>query len=170
MKRIGLLSDTHSYLDSNLKNFFSDCDEIWHAGDIGNRSVTDELATWGKIRAVYGNIDDQQIRLTFPEFQIIQIEQVKILIIHIAGSLGTYNVKIRKILEQNKDISCLICGHSHILKIKFDIKFQLWYINPGAAGHHGFHHVRTALKMDIHHDKIENIQLIELGKRGRILS
>ncbi|MCO5229822.1 MAG: metallophosphatase family protein [Chitinophagales bacterium] len=168
MKKIGILSDTHSFLDPQLKSFFSDCDEIWHAGDIGDESVIDNLSSWGKIRAVYGNIDDQKIRLRFPEFQIIQIENIQILLIHIAGALGSYNPKIRQILKDNNNISALICGHSHILKVKFDNKFHLWYINPGAAGHHGFHHTRTALKMEINNDKIENLQLVELGKRGRL--
>ncbi|MCO5248792.1 MAG: metallophosphatase family protein [Chitinophagales bacterium] len=166
MKRIGLLSDTHSFLDIQLKTFFADCDEIWHAGDIGDIQVTDTLSTWKPVRAVYGNIDDHQVRITFPEYEILELEGIRILLIHIAGAIGKYNSKVRSILKQNGKVDALICGHSHILKIKFDEPFQLLHINPGAAGKHGFHQMRTALKLELNQGKIENMSLIELGKRG----
>ena len=168
MKRIGLLSDTHSFLDVQLKSFFADCDEIWHAGDIGDIAVTDMLATWKPLRAVYGNIDNHQVRITFPEYELIEMDGVRILLIHIAGALGKYNAKVKSILKSSGQIDCLICGHSHILKVKFDHQFNFLYVNPGAAGKHGFHQMRTALKFELNSGKIENMSLIELGKRGNI--
>ncbi len=168
MKRIGLLSDTHNYLDPSLQTFFSDCDEIWHAGDIGDIRIMQEIEKWKPARAVQGNIDSGDTKFTYPEYQILEIEGAKILLIHIAGSIGKYNKNILNIIEQNSDISCIICGHSHILKIQYDTKFNLLYINPGAAGKHGFHHMRTALKFEIENKNFKNIQLIELGKRGAI--
>lgn len=168
VRRIGLLSDTHNYLDPSLQSFFSDCDEIWHAGDIGDISLMQELEKWKPVRAVQGNIDSGETKYTYPEYQIIDIEGFKILLIHIAGSIGKYNKKIVDIIKHNNEYNCIICGHSHILKVQYDSKFNLLYINPGAAGKHGFHHMRTAIKFEIENKKIQNIQLIELGKRGAI--
>ncbi len=168
MKRIGVLSDTHGYLDLNLKSFFEDCDEIWHAGDIGDIQVMDELKTWKPVRAVHGNIDGGIVKISYPEIEVIEIEKTRILLIHIAGSIGKYNKKIEAILEQYMKINCIICGHSHILKVQYDKTHDLLYINPGAAGKHGFHHMRTALKFDVENNNIQNLQLIELGKRGQL--
>ncbi len=168
MKRIGLLSDTHSYLDSKLKDCFVDCDEIWHAGDIGDIRVTDTLIKWKPLRAVYGNIDNATVRVSFPETEIIDLEGFKVLLIHIAGSFGKYNAKVNTLLRQNPDIKCVVCGHSHILKVQFDKAKNILYINPGAAGKHGFHAVRTALKFDLEDGTIKNLQVIELGMRGKI--
>lgn len=168
MKRIGIISDTHSYLDPQIEQVFEDCDEIWHLGDIGSLEVTDTLSQWKKVRAVYGNIDHAEIRRTFPEYEILNIDGFKVLLIHIAGKFGYYTQQVRELLKLHTDIQCIICGHSHILKVQFDKRNNLLYINPGAAGKHGFHQVRTLLKCDIGQAKIENMQVIELGKRGQL--
>ena len=168
MKRIGLLSDTHGYLDPALKEHFQDCDEIWHAGDIGSWEVMDTLATWGKtLRAVYGNIDDHTMRRSYPEDLIVEIEGTRILMTHIAGSPGKYNPRVRKLLETHHP-HVLICGHSHILKVVYDERFQDLYINPGAAGRHGFHIFRTAIRFTVLDGKVSSLEAIELGNRGRI--
>lgn len=168
MKKIGILSDTHSYLDTNLQSFFEDCDEIWHAGDIGDISIMDQLSSWKPVKAVYGNIDDISVREKYPEYMVVSLEDTEFLLVHIAGAFGNYNKKITDILKQNPKISCIICGHSHILKVQYDEKHQLLYINPGAAGKHGFHQIRTALKFEVTNQKIHHLQLVELGKRGKI--
>lgn len=168
MKRIGLLSDTHSYLDPTLRSFFEDCDEIWHAGDIGDIKVMEELEKWKPIKAVHGNIDSGDVKRTYSEYQIINIEGKRFLLIHIAGKIGQYNKTVNDILKSNSDIDCIICGHSHILKVQYDSKFNILYMNPGAAGKHGFHLVCTALKFEVVDTNIKNLQLIELGKRGAI--
>ena len=168
MKKVGIISDTHGFLDQNLKKYFSTCDLIIHAGDIGDMKVTNQLSEWSKVRAVYGNIDGSALRIEFPEYLILDIENCKILLIHIAGKMGTYNQKVKTLLQENSDINCLICGHSHILKVQYDSKNSLLYINPGASGRHGFHLIRTALILEINGEKIENLQIIELGKRASI--
>lgn len=168
MKRIGLLSDTHSYLDPTLKTFFEDCEEIWHAGDIGDIKVMEELEKWKPVKAVYGNIDSGDIKRFYPEYQIIEIEKRKFLLIHIAGRISQYNKTVLDIIKSNSDIHCIICGHSHILKVQNDSKFNLLYMNSGAAGKHGFHIMRTALKFEVESSQIKNLQVLELGKRAMI--
>lgn len=168
MKVIGLLSDTHSYLDQRLKDIFLDCDEIWHAGDVGDENVVDQLASWKPLRAVYGNIDSSKIRIRFPEYEVFEIEGMTFLLIHIAGALGKYNNHVKEILKQNSNIKCIICGHSHILKVQNDNLFKVLYMNPGAAGQHGFHFMKTCLKFKIAEGQISDLQVIELGKRGKI--
>jgi putative phosphoesterase len=168
LRRIGLLSDTHSYLDPTLKSFFEDCDEIWHAGDIGDMKVMQELEKWKVIKAVHGNIDSGDVKRLYPEYQIIEVEKRKFLLIHIAGRMGQYNKNVIDILKSNSDIHCIICGHSHILKVQNDSKFNILYMNPGAAGKHGFHLIKTALKFEVESNQIKNLQVIELGKRAKI--
>lgn len=168
MKKIGILSDTHSFLDTNLRSVFEDCDEIWHAGDIGDIEIMEQLSSWKPVRAVYGNIDDITVREKYPEYMIVSMEKTEILLVHIAGPFGNYNQKITNLLKQNPKIACIICGHSHILKVQYDNRYKLLYINPGAAGKHGFHQMRTALKLNISDQHIHNLQLVELGKRGKI--
>lgn len=168
MKRIGLISDTHSYLDPQLKDFFTDCDEIWHLGDVGDIKVIEELSKWKKTIGVYGNIDNKEVRSIFPEVLIIEENNFKFMLIHIAGSFGKYNYKVQEYLKTHSNIQCIICGHSHILKVQYDKKNKLLYINPGAAGKHGFHQIRTAMKFEVHNGSIQQLQLIELGKRSKL--
>ncbi len=164
--KIGLLSDTHSYLDTKVFDHFSSCDEIWHAGDIGNIEVCDRLATFKPLIAVHGNIDDHNIRLAYPEDQLIEREGFKIYLTHIGGYPPKYNPRIKKKLNEiQPDI--FVCGHSHILRVMSDPKINnLLYLNPGACGKHGFHQVKTLLRFDLNNRKISNMQVIELGKRA----
>lgn len=164
MQRIGILSDTHSYLDERILAHFKDCDEIWHAGDIGNNEVTDTLEKHGKLRAVFGNIDGGTLRTTFKEFETFQIEKVKVVMVHIAGPFKKYHPKVKEFISLHKP-QLLVCGHSHILKVAFDDKHQLLYLNPGACGKNGFHKVRTIIKLDIDNDQLKDLKVIELGKR-----
>ena len=166
MMRIGLLSDTHGYLDPTLRDHFSECSEIWHAGDIGNPELLDELRSWGKqIRAVYGNIDSAEIRQETQENHLWECEQVRVLMTHIAGYPGRYKPRVRTLIERYQP-HLVICGHSHILKVIYDHSLEHLHINPGACGIHGLHHMRTAVRFTIASDKITELQVIELGKRG----
>lgn len=165
---IGLLSDTHGDLDPKVFEHFAACDEIWHAGDIGDSSVSDALKQFKPLRAVYGNIDGREIQNQFPEDNRFECEGLDILMTHIAGKPSTYNPRVRKLLqEQCPDI--LICGHSHLLLIKRDTVFQnMLFINPGAAGSHGFHTVKTLVRFTIKNKVISDMEVIELGKRGAL--
>ncbi len=166
--KIGLLSDTHSILDTRVINYFKDCDEIWHAGDIGDASVVDQLEKIKPLRAVFGNIDDKDIQARFPEDNWFDCEGMNIWMTHIAGSPPNYNPRIKKVLK-DKIPAILICGHSHILKVKKDPNYKnLLYINPGAAGNHGFHLIKTIMRFEIIGKEIKNMEVIELGKRGAL--
>ncbi len=167
MTRIGLLSDTHSYLPPSVFEHFEECDEIWHAGDIGNISVADQLADFKPFRAVYGNIDDHKVRATYPLDLVFYCEEMKVWMTHIAASPPRYNQHIRDHLPLHQP-DILICGHSHILKIKWVEKLQLLHINPGAAGKHGFHKVMTLVRFSIDKKRIFDCEVIELGKRGAL--
>lgn len=165
MTRIGLLSDTHSDLPEKVFQYFADVDEIWHAGDIGDVSVTDRLKTFKPLRAVYGNIDGTNIRAEFPEFNRFQIEGVDVLMTHIAGKPGRYaKPAADAILKQPPKL--LVCGHSHILLVQNDPRFNMLWLNPGACGNKGFHQMRTMLRFAIDGDRICNMEIIELGKRA----
>ncbi|GIV33265.1 MAG: phosphoesterase [Chitinophagales bacterium] len=163
--KIGLLSDTHGHLPEVVFRHFANCDEIWHAGDFGSPEVADKLASFKPLRGVYGNIDGNQIRQRFPEELIFEIAQMKFLITHIAGQPGRYTARIQQLLAMQSP-HVLICGHSHMLKVMFDKKFNLLYLNPGAAGNEGFHKIKTLLRFDILGNKLSNLEVIELGKRG----
>lgn len=167
MTRIGLLSDTHSWMDDRIKHHLADCDEIWHAGDIGDIAVTEQLASAKILRAVYGNIDNQMVRRVYPEYLYWELEGLKIIMIHIAGPFGKYTHQTRLLLQQFRP-DILVCGHSHILKIAKDHTFKVMYMNPGAAGKHGFHQIRTMLKFDLDSGQIKNAVVVELGKRTQI--
>lgn len=167
MKRIGLLSDTHGFLDKAVFRYFSECDEVWHAGDIGTMEVSDKLAKFKPLRAVYGNIDGTELRVIHPEIQQFTCEETKVLIIHIGGSPGKYSPQARKaILKFQPKI--FICGHSHILKVMFDNKHNLLHLNPGAAGNQGFHKVKTLLRFVIDGTQVKNMEAIEIGKKGNV--
>jgi putative phosphoesterase len=167
MKKIGLLSDTHGFLDEKFFDLFSACDEVWHAGDIGDIAVIDALEKFKPLRAVYGNIDGTVVRSAFPEEIIFLCEEIKVFLIHIGGYPGNYFPGIKeKLSEHNPNL--FICGHSHILKVIRDEKFNLLHINPGAAGKHGMHKIRTSIRFEIDGNKIQKLEVIELGERGKI--
>jgi putative phosphoesterase len=165
MKRIALLSDTHSYLDPALPKYIDSCDEIWHAGDIGTLEVTDTLEKWKPLRAVYGNIDGDKLRVVHPENQLFELEGVKVLMTHIGGYPGRYNPRVRALIEREKP-KLYICGHSHILKVMFDKKYNCLHMNPGAVGVHGFHKVKTFLRFTLDRGNIKDLEVIELGNRS----
>lgn len=163
MKRIGLLSDTHAWWDEKYLKYFADCDEIWHAGDIGSMELALKFEAIGKpFRAVYGNIDDSKIRATYPEFQRFDLEDVDVLITHIGGYPGKYDPRVKRILTI-KPPKLFITGHSHILKVMFDQKLNCLHINPGAAGKYGFHRVRTLVKFSLNEGSIFDLDVIELN-------
>ena len=166
--KIGLLSDTHSHLDTKVLDYFKDCEEIWHGGDIGEASVANELEKFKPLRAVFGNIDDKDMQVRFPEDLWFNCEGLTIWMTHIGGAPPNYNPRIKKILKDRlPDI--FICGHSHILRIKKDPNYKnMLYLNPGAAGNHGFHNIKTLVRFDVIGKEIKNMEVIELGKRGAI--
>lgn len=165
MKKILLLSDTHSHIDDTILKYVKQADEVWHAGDIGNLTVTDTIKKEKPLRAVFGNIDSSEARQEFPLNNRFMCEGVDVWITHIGGYAGKYNPAVREELNANPP-KLFICGHSHILKVQFDKKLGLLHMNPGAAGVHGFHQVRTMLRFEIEGDKIQNLEAIEIGKRG----
>ena len=165
MKKILLLSDTHSYIDAQILKFVKQADEVWHAGDIGDLKVTDTIKSFKPLRAVYGNIDDSDARLEFPLDNKFTIENVSVWMTHIGGYPDKYNLRIREELQKHSP-KLFICGHSHILKIQFDKKLNILHLNPGAAGNHGFHKVRTMIRFTIDKDQIKDMEIIELAKRG----
>ena len=164
MKKILLLSDTHSYLDDKILKHVDWADEVWHAGDIGDLVVTDTLKKLKPLRAVYGNIDNNEARMEFPLNNRFWCEEVEVLMTHIGGYPGKYNPTIRQELQTNPP-KLFICGHSHILKVQFDKQLNLLHMNPGAAGIHGFHQVRTMLRFIIDGPAIKDLEIIEFEKR-----
>ena len=165
MKKIVLLSDTHGFIDDKILKYIKLADEVWHAGDIGNLHVTDTLKALKPLRAVFGNIDDAEIRLEFPLNNRFTIENVDVWITHIGGYPNRYDRRIQEEIKQNPP-KIFISGHSHILKVQFDKKLDLLHLNPGAVGKHGFHQVRTMLRFTIDKDNIKDLEIIELEKRG----
>lgn len=163
MKKILLISDTHGYIDEKIIKYANQVDEIWHAGDIGDISVTDKLKTIKPLKAVYGNIDDQKIRSEFPLHNRFLCEKVDVWITHIGGYPKKYNSKIIDELRSNPP-DLFICGHSHILKVINDKELNLLHINPGAIGKHGLHNVRTMIQFEISGDKIENLSIVEFKR------
>jgi len=165
MTRIGLISDTHSYLDERFAELFKDVDEVWHAGDIGDIRVLDKLRAFKKVRAVYGNIDGLEIRQELEENNRFMCEQVDVWITHIGGYPGRYDNLVKgTIFTQPPKL--FISGHSHILKVMYDKKLDLLHLNPGACGISGFHAVRTALRFAIDGENIKDMEVIELGPKA----
>lgn len=164
MTRIGLISDTHGFLDPTALGYFENCNEIWHAGDFGNIGVANELASYRPLKGVYGNIDSPDIRNIYPEQLLFACEQVKVMIRHIGGSPPSYNPETRKELQVHQP-QLFISGHSHILKVMYDEKRQCLYMNPGAAGKQGWHKMRTIIRFVIDGKEMKDCEVIELGGR-----
>ena len=166
MKKIGLISDTHGHYDSSYEKYLKECDEIWHAGDIGKIEVMDKLAYLAPVKGVYGNIDSHEIRTVYPEKLRFNCEGVDVMMIHIGGQPYVYTNAIREELKENPP-GLFICGHSHLCKVQMDKRLNTLYMNPGAAGIHGFHKVRTLLRFELDEGEIRNLEVVELGPRSR---
>ena len=164
LKRIGLLSDTHNYLDEQVFTYFEACDEVWHAGDFGTAAIAERLQAFRPLTGVYGNIDGYDIRSVYPEQKRWSCEGVKVCMIHIGGYPGRYAPGVKKELTGNP-AQLFISGHSHIPKVIYDKTLQCLHMNPGAAGKQGWHKVRTLLRFAIDDTVIKDCELIELGKR-----
>ena len=165
MIKIGLISDTHSWFDPRFYELFKDVDEIWHAGDIGDKKVLNAIENFKPYRAVYGNIDSAELRKELKKHERFMCENVDVWITHIGGYPGRYDRAIKKEITLNPP-KLFICGHSHILKVMFDKKHDLLHINPGAAGRYGFHTVRTAIRFSIDGQKIKDLEVIELKNKS----
>ena len=163
MQKILLLSDTHSYIDDNIIKYVKQADEVWHAGDIGDLHVTDEIKKHKPLKAVYGNIDDSKARVEFPLNLRFMCEEVDVLITHIGGYPPKYNARLREVIKNNPP-DLFICGHSHILKVIPDKKLNLLHMNPGAVGKHGFHQKRTMLRFKIDGKQIKDLEVIEFDR------
>ena len=167
MKKILVLSDTHGYIDDRIEEYAKNSDEIWHAGDFGSLEVLKKLEKISFFRGVYGNIDNHFLRRSLSEFEIFEVEKLKVLLIHIAGSSKNLSFKVKSLIKTHKP-DVLVCGHSHILKVEYLKSKSILYLNPGAAGKNGFHKIRTMIKFEIINKTIENMNIIELGKRSKI--
>ena len=165
--KIGLLSDTHGWIHPRLFDHFAECDEIWHAGDIGNIETADKIAGFKPLKAVYGNIDDALIRTVYKESLIFIVDEIRVWLTNIGGTPGHYDRKVSAALNKNPP-DLFICGHSHIAKVMYDKKGRFLFMNPGAAGYNGFHKYMTAIRFQINGKSIHDLELIELGERGRI--
>ena len=163
MKKILLLSDTHGHVDDHMMKYVKESDEVWHAGDIGTTQVTDTISSLKPLRAVFGNIDNHELRLSFPEELLFECEDINIYMTHIGGRPGRYAKGISEKIKSIKP-KIFICGHSHILKIQYDKVNQLLFINPGAIGKHGFHKVRTMVRFEIEKSDIKNMEVIEVKR------
>lgn len=162
-QKILLMSDTHGYLDDKILGYCKNMDEVWHAGDIGNLEITQEIQKITPLRAVYGNIDNQAIRSEFPLDNKFNLEGVSVWITHIGGYPNRYNPRIKESISLRPP-KLFISGHSHILKVQFDKKLNLLHMNPGAAGNHGFHKVKTMLRFEVDKGNISNLEVIEMKR------
>jgi putative phosphoesterase len=166
MKKIGLLSDTHGYVDERWGKLFAGVDEIWHAGDIGSQEVAEYLSLLKPFRAVHGNIDGIQIRKHYPGHLRFRCEEVEVWITHIGGYPGHYDHRVREEIQKEPP-DLFITGHSHILKVMYDQQLDLLHINPGSAGYAGFHTKRTLVRFVIDGKEIRDLEVVELGPRNR---
>jgi len=167
MTRIGLISDTHSYLDESVFTHFEQCDEIWHAGDFGTLELAHRLSSFKPLKGVYGNIDGNDIQNFYPENLFFQCEEVKVLMTHIGGYPPKYNSRVKPLIRENKP-QLFISGHSHILKVMYDENLQCLHMNPGAAGNQGWHKVRTIITFVVDGKNMKDCKVIELGRRFQI--
>ena len=165
--KIGLISDSHSYIDQKTSDHLKDVDEIWHAGDVGDLNVLNRLPKGKPIRGVFGNIDDQAVQEHFSEWLEFELEGVKVAMTHIGGVPPRYAKGVKERLTGQK-AQLFVCGHSHICRVEFDRELNCLYLNPGAVGQHGFHQMRTLLLFDLDAGKIINLRVVELGRRGKI--
>ena len=165
MKKIGILSDTHGSLPEKFKDFFKDVDEVWHAGDIGSLEVVKHLESFRPLRAVYGNIDGQNIRILYPEYLVFDCEGLKVLLMHIGGYPGRYEPKARTLIMSEKP-GLFVCGHSHILKVIFDKNHNLLHINPGAAGNFGLHTQITMIRCTVEDARISSLEVFDKSRRA----
>lgn len=163
MIRIGLLSDTHSRLPENFYDFFAGADEIWHAGDIGSMEVLEKIEAFKPTRAVWGNADDHKIQTAVPKVQRFKIEKISVIMIHIGGYPGRYTPEVQRMMRSYPP-KLFISGHSHILKVMYDKKYDCLHINPGAAGSYGLHTHITMVRFDINGDKIENLDVYDKAR------
>lgn len=166
MVKIALISDSHSFIDEAILMHLKDVDEIWHAGDIGDQNVVERLPGNKTLRIVTGNIDDAQARSMFPEELIFELEGLRILMLHIGGKPPRYAKGVKKKI-MDIQAGLFVCGHSHICKVEFDKTLNCMFMNPGAIGQQGFHIMRTLLLFEIEQGKIQNLRVVELGKRGK---
>lgn len=167
MLRVALISDTHGYTDDPLLKAISEADEVWHAGDIGNIDTIRTIQRVKPVVAVFGNIDGNDLRSELSEDVIMEREGLKILMTHIGGYPGKYASRARKLIEQNNP-QIFVCGHSHILRVMHDERYNMLSLNPGAAGVQGFHIMKTILRFTLNKGKIEKMEAVELGRRGEI--
>lgn len=167
MLRVALISDTHGYIDEPLLKAIAEADEVWHAGDIGNKETLSTILRVNPVVAVFGNIDGNDLRTELSEDVVMEREGLKILMTHIGGYPGKYSSRARKLIEQHNP-QIFVCGHSHILKVMKDERYQMLTLNPGAAGVHGFHIMKTILRFTLNKGKIEKMEAVELGRRGEI--
>jgi len=165
--KIGVISDTHGWIDPAVYEHFAGVDEIWHAGDAGNMEVITKLEAFRPLRAVWGNVDDFRVRSATKEYLSFMAGSKRVLIIHIGGYPGHYSPRAMELIEEHKP-DIFVCGHSHILKIIFDKKYNMLCINPGSAGRSGMHRVKTILRFTVEADKISDMEVIETGSRGSI--
>ena len=165
MTRIGLISDTHGFLDAAVFKHFANCDEVWHAGDFGTVAIADKLKAFKPLKGVYGNIDGYDVRSVYPEKLVWNCEEVTVYMTHIGGYPGRYAPGIKQELIDNR-AKLFICGHSHILKVMYDDKIGCLHINPGAAGNQGWHKIKTVIRFAIDGSNIKDCKVIELGRRG----
>lgn len=165
MKKIGLMSDTHGYIDPKIYDYFKDVDEIWHAGDVGDISVVDDLEGFKPVRGVYGNIDDHVIRTAWPKVNTFECEGAKVVITHIAGKPYRYVKEAKGVIDIEQP-TVFVCGHSHILLVQYDKNINALWLNPGACGYKGFHKVKTILRFEIDQGKVQNMEAIELGPKS----
>lgn len=165
--KIALISDSHSYIDHKTLDYLQEVDEIWHAGDIGDLKVMEALPVGKKVRAVFGNIDDAEAQEKYPEWQDFELENMRVLMCHIGGKPPRYAKGVKPKIKSVK-AQLFICGHSHICKVEYDPELNCLYLNPGAIGQQGFHQMRTLLLFDLHQGKVEDLRVVELGKRGKL--
>lgn len=165
--RIGVLSDTHGWLHPSIPGYFAECDEIWHAGDIGHIEVAEGLSALKPLRAVYGNIDGNTVRVAYNDTVIFKAEELNVLMTHIGGRPGSYDARALKKIRELKP-AIFVCGHSHITRVMYDRDNELLYINPGAAGYYGFHTIMTLVRFSVSGSAIHDMEVIELGSRGRV--
>jgi putative phosphoesterase len=163
MLHIGILSDTHGFVHPRILEFFASADEIWHAGDMGDIQISEQLRALKPLRGVYGNIDGHEIRIEFPEVQVFQAEQVRVLMTHIGGYPGRYDHRARMLIELEKP-KLFVCGHSHILKVIYDPKYELLHINPGAAGKYGIHKSITAIRLIIEGENMRDLEVLDIPR------